>query len=128
MPATQSYEPVFIAAIHHPPFTRATISVIDRRLHAYPIAHLDILDFITDFFNNPTKLMSKGKRECFTGDRVRMVGFGDQVRAAEVLVQVGAADAAEFRGDFDVMGGGEGRDGDLLEADVALAVEADCVH
>lgn len=57
-----------------------------------------------------------------------VLGSGDQVVAAEVLVEVGAADAAELGGDFDVVRLGDGGDGDAFESDVLLAVEADGVH
>ena len=62
------------------------------------------------------------------GDGMGVLGFGDEVVAAEVLVQVCAADAAEFGGDFDVVGLRDGGDGDAFEADVVAAVEADGVH
>jgi hypothetical protein len=58
---------------------------------------------------------------------MRVARLGDQIRAPEVLVQVGAADAAELGGDLDVAGF-HGRDGDLFEADVGLVVEAGGVH
>ena len=72
--------------------------------------------------------MPECERQRLASDRVRVLGFGNQIRAAEVLVQIGAADSAELGRDFYVVGLRYGGGGDGFQADVALAVETDGCH
>lgn len=99
----------------------------DVRLDDHVLADLDVVDALADLVDHPGELVAEGDGRGLPRDRVRLVGAGAEDRPVEVLVQVGAADAAPRHVDADLTGS-DGGFGDVLDADVAVAVVAGCLH
>lgn len=126
-PAAQADEAVLVAAVDQAAAAGPAVAVVDGRLHAHPVARPDVRHPLPHLLDDARELVAEREREGLARDRVRVLGLRDQVRAPQVLVQVGPADAAELGGDLD-LARFDGRDGDLVEPDVTLSVETDGVH
>ena len=66
----------------------------DVRLDDNVLADLEVVDTLAERRNNAGELVAEGDRRLLTSDRVRMARLRAEDRAFEVLVQVGAANAA----------------------------------
>lgn len=126
-PAAETDEAVAVAAVDETAGAGAAVTVVDDGLNADAVALLDVGDALADLLNNTGEFVAKGDGVGLVGDGMRLAGLGDQVGTAEVLVEVGSADAAELRGNLD-LAGRDGWDGDVVETDVLLAVEAEGLH
>ena len=71
--------------------------------------------------------MSHGYGCGLAGNRMRMAAGRDENRTFHKFVQVGTADAAPSDVDADGAGG-DGRFGDVFDADVAFIVKTCCFH
>ncbi len=91
------------------------------------VADLEIGDVLTDGVDGAGHFVAEGDRCRFTGDRVRMAGRWHEDGAVQVLVQVGAADAAPGDIDTDRSGLDHGFI-DILDADIAAIEIACCLH
>ena len=91
------------------------------------LADLDVVHALADGIDHAGKLVPHGYRRRFAGNRMRMAAGRDENRTFHKFVQVGAADAAPS--DVDADGArGNGRFGDVFDADVAFIVKTCCFH
>ena len=92
-----------------------------------PVAHRDVRDAVADLGDDAGELVAHHHRHLLAGQRVRRALRRDEDRALEVLVQVGAADAAPLDVDLDLPGA-DLRLRDVVDADVAGTVETRSLH
>ena len=73
----------------------------DVRLDDDAVTDVEVIDTVTQLVDYPGELVTERDRKRLTGERVRSVCSRNEDRPLEVLVQVGAADAAPLDLDHD---------------------------
>ncbi|EFH22115.1 hypothetical protein NEIPOLOT_02115 [Neisseria polysaccharea ATCC 43768] len=103
------------------------VVVYDVRLDNDVLTDFDVVHAFADGIDHAGELVSHRYGSGLAGNRVRMTAGRDENRAFHKFVQVGAADAAPR--DIDADGaGGDGRFGDVFDADIAFIVKTCCFH
>lgn len=91
------------------------------------LADFDVVHAFADGIDHAGELVSHRDGCGLAGNRVRMTARRNENRAFHEFVQVSTADAAP--GDIDAdSAGGDGRFGDVFDADVAFIVKTCCFH
>ena len=114
------------AQMLQPALAIGAVTAVRERHDRDAISLADACHARTDGHDVARELVPEDLRVLRSGQRVRLDGCHD--RAGDVLVQVGAADAAGDDPDDDLARARRGRLGDLLDPEVVRCVEAKCPH
>ena len=99
----------------------------DVRFDHNVLADFNIVHAFSNSINHAGELVSHRYGRGLAGNRVRMTAGRNENRTFHKFVQVGTADAAPSNVDADGAGG-NGRFGDVFDADVAFIVKTCCFH
>ena len=119
-------QPIVVAEVRQAAQAVAAAPAEDERHDRHAVAGGGARDALADRDDLAGELVPEDLRVLRAGQRVRLGGRDD--RAGDVLVQVGAADAARRDPDRELARARRGRLGDVLDAQVAGGVEAERAH